>query len=376
MRVAFLYNRAKEDPAGYVEDDVPSRSPVVLALKELGHTVLPVACTLDLAAVRRRLVRTKPDVVFNRVESLGGSDALMAAVTLLLDAMQIPYTGNSSAALTATASKVGVKRRLVAAGLPTPTWVGASPKDDSAAENPQSAARLCSPKSIGNPKFIFKSVYEHASFQMNGGSVVSSSSIKEIRQGLREREALTGRVHFAEEFVEGREFNLSLIGRPTKRDDRAPCAGPQVLPPAEIDFSALSEGKEHIVGCNAKCNATSIEFLHTPRRFNFQMSDTRLLDTLSDLAIQCWQIFELQGYARVDFRVDPAGRPWILEINSNPCILPDAGFSAALERAGYSYDDGIDLILQLANAQPRATRKSKVSPAPVLNRSDHFTARK
>ena len=74
----------------------PARSPVVAALKRLGHRVTPIACTLDLAAIRRRLLRAKPDVVFNRVESLGGSDSMMAAITLLLDAMQIPYTGNST----------------------------------------------------------------------------------------------------------------------------------------------------------------------------------------------------------------------------------------------------------------------------------------
>src|SRR5207253_7637298 len=110
MRVAFLYNRSSEDPAHAAEDEVPVRSPVVDALKRLGHKVSPITCTLDLAAVRRRLMRAKPDVVFNRVESLGGSDAMMGAIALLLEAMQIPYTGNSSAALTATASKVFVKR--------------------------------------------------------------------------------------------------------------------------------------------------------------------------------------------------------------------------------------------------------------------------
>ena len=116
MRVAFLYNRSSEDPAHAVEDAVPARSPVVEALKRLGHRVTPIACTLDLAAARRRLMRAKPDVVFNRVESLGGSDSMAAAIALLLDALQIPYTGNSTPAIVATASKVRVKERLVEAG--------------------------------------------------------------------------------------------------------------------------------------------------------------------------------------------------------------------------------------------------------------------
>src|SRR4051812_10630441 len=105
MRVAFLYNRSTEDPAGIAEDEVPATSPVVGALRELGHEVVPIDCTLDLAAVRRRLDEIRPDLVFNRVESLGGSDSMMAAITLLLDAMQLPYTGNSTQALVGTASK-------------------------------------------------------------------------------------------------------------------------------------------------------------------------------------------------------------------------------------------------------------------------------
>src|SRR3954471_4240500 len=143
MRVAFIYNRSLEDPANAAEDAVPSRSPVVDALKRLGHRVTPIACTLDLAAIRRRLMRAKPDVVFNRVESLGGSDSMMAAIPLLLDAMRIPYTGNSSAALVAAASKVYVKERLHRAGLPTPEWIDGNRGWTGA----------------GSAKFILKSVY-------------------------------------------------------------------------------------------------------------------------------------------------------------------------------------------------------------------------
>src|SRR3954471_12855654 len=160
MRVAFIYNRSLEDPANAAEDAVPSRSPVVDALKRLGHRVTPIACTLDLAAIRRRLMRAKPDVVFNRVESLGGSDSMMAAIPLLLDAMRIPYTGNSSIALVATASKVYVKERLDGAGLPTPRWINADrPFTDTS-----------------NTRFIIKSVHEHASFELEDASVVSVST--------------------------------------------------------------------------------------------------------------------------------------------------------------------------------------------------------
>jgi D-alanine-D-alanine ligase len=67
---------------------------------------------------------------------------------------------------------------------------------------------------------------------------------------------------------------------------------------------------------------------------------------LSRLAIACWHHFGLRGYARVDFRVDGHGRPWILEVNPNPCLSLDAGFAAAIERAGMTYDEAIGRIVQ------------------------------
>jgi D-alanine-D-alanine ligase len=337
MRVAFLYNCSSEDPAHDVEDEDPTQSPVVAELKRLGHSVVPVACTLNLAATREALLRVKPDVVFNRVESLGGSDSMMAAITLLLDSLQLPYTGNSTAALVATASKIAVKQRLRLAGLPTPSWIDLKNGDHDAQ----------APLISGHSKLILKAIYEHASFAITDGSVVQPSCIDRVDELLRNLDASSGRPHFAEQFIEGREFNVSLFG------DK-----PRVLPPAEIDFSEYPPDCEHIVGHNAKCNVASAEYDRTERRFEFAEADRPLLQRLHELSVQCWRLFGLCGYARVDFRVDMLGAPWILEINSNPCILPDSGFTAALECAGISYIEAIQWILDDAIARfASATRK-------------------
>jgi D-alanine-D-alanine ligase len=337
MRVAFLYNRAAEDPTQSADDDDPERSPVVAALRGLGHEVTPIACTLDLAAVQQRVLRAKPNVVFNRVESLGGSDSMMAAIPLLLEAMEVPFTGNSSAALVGTASKTAVKERLVRAGLPTPPWVDAGVESAPARVSPQFE--------IGDRKFIIKAVYEHASFEIGDASVVEAASAEELLQMVRECEARTSRAHFAELFIPGREFNLSIL------------AG-EVLPPAEIDFSAFPADKLRIVDQRAKWDEESFEYNFTPRRFDFSPRDRPLLDRLVELAGECVKLFDLCGYSRVDFRCDEAGEPWILEINTNPCILPDAGFAAALENAGIDYAGGLARILDDALARRK-------TPAPA-----------
>ena len=73
--------------------------------------------------------------------------------------------------------------------------------------------------------------------------------------------------------------------------------------------------------------------------------DTPLVDWLRALAVECWNLFGLRGYARVDFRIDRQGQPWILELNANPCLSPDAGFAAALAKANVPLERAIAWIL-------------------------------
>jgi D-alanine-D-alanine ligase len=354
MRVVFLYNESSEDPAHAAEERDPAHSPIIVALRRLGHDVVPIACTLNLAAARRNLERAQADVVLNRVESLGGSDAMMGAVPLLLETMQIPYTGCSGEALAATASKLTVKQRLLRADLPTPPWITSNGTCYGRGKF-GSGERLDNPKSkIRNPSFIVKSVYEHASFQIDDKAIFEPPGLQVLADTLRQHELQTARPFFAERFIEGREFNLSLWGNES-----------EVLPPAEIDFSAFPVGKPHIVAHGAKWDTSSFEYSHTPRRFDFPSTDAPLLRRLRDLAVECSQLFNLHGgYARIDFRCDADGQPWILEINSNPCISPDAGFAAAAQRAGIEYDALIQRLLDDALGRtPTSAARTQVLAA-------------
>ena len=89
----------------------------------------------------------------------------------------------------------------------------------------------------------------------------------------------------------------------------------------------------------------SFEFNHTPRSFEFPGTDAPLLARLKELALKCWRLFDLRGYARVDFRVDREGRPWILEVNANPCLSPDAGFHATTLQAGLNFTEVLRRII-------------------------------
>ncbi|MGE3164100.1 MAG: ATP-grasp domain-containing protein [Planctomycetota bacterium] len=333
MRVVVLHNDPSEDACVAPEDVLRQRDAVAEALTCLGHDATCVGCTLDLGRLRTDLEPLQPDVVFNLVESLGGTDRLMSLTTLLLDALEIPYTGAPTEALWKTSNKLRAKAQLRSTELPTPvSWTSGEPRGARA-----SAAD-------GNPRrWIIKATWEHASFAMDDTAVVTARDLEELAALVEERERRIGRPHFAEEYIEGREFNLSLLASTESVTGHKMV--PQVLPAAEIEFRGYPPGKPRIVGQRAKWDADSFEYRETPRRFDFEPMDENLIEELSDLAVRCWGQFDLRGYARVDFRVDPAGRPWILEVNANPCLSPDAGFAAAVAHAGLDYPSAIARIL-------------------------------
>ena len=157
-----------------------------------------------------------------------------------------------------------------------------------------------------------------------------------MRELLPERARRLGGVCFAEHYIEGRECNLALLAGPH---------GPELLPPAEIVFDNFPPGMPRILDYRAKWDEQSFACRHTRRSFDFPPADGPLLARLEQLALACWRIFRLNGYARVDFRIDAAGAPWILEVNANPCLSTEAGFCAALERAAIPFREAVRRIV-------------------------------
>jgi D-alanine-D-alanine ligase len=100
-----------------------------------------------------------------------------------------------------------------------------------------------------------------------------------------------------------------------------------------------------IVDYAAKWEKNTFGYQHTVRRFDFPPPDEPLIDALVVLARRCWEAFGLGGYARVDFRVDADGRPWVLEVNANPSLSPDAGYAAALAQAGLPFTEAVRRII-------------------------------
>jgi D-alanine-D-alanine ligase-like ATP-grasp enzyme/ribosomal protein S18 acetylase RimI-like enzyme len=342
MKVTIVHQQVPAGAAADERDVLDQAAAVRDALAANGHRVSVLPCTADLGNTRRKLAALGPDCVFNLVETLDGSGRLIHLAPAVWEAAGVPFTGSSAEALYLTTNKLLAKERLLAAGLPTPPFV---------------APRLPAPSSGAPSDWIVKSVWEHASVGLSDASVL---------RGLTASEA-AARVPggcFAERFIEGREFNLALLEGPD---------GPEALPPAEIVFSGYPEGKPRIVGYAAKWETGSFEYAHTVRRFADGAADAACAAELARLALRCWAVFGLRGYARVDFRLDAAGRPWILEVNANPCIAPDSGFAAMLAQAGIPYPAAVERIVRAAApasapAAPPAPPRRDLPPPPVAFR--------
>ncbi|MBU1743427.1 MAG: D-alanine--D-alanine ligase [Proteobacteria bacterium] len=338
MKIAVIHGEVGAG-AGRDEQDVLMQAAAVSqGLATLGHETVTVTVSLNLAAAVQALAELRPAMVFNLVETIAGKGSLIHLVPALLDALKIPYTGAGTDAMFLTSNKLLAKRWLAAAGLPTPAWFTAQ----------GTPCGKVSPMHEGLPiegPWLIKSVWEHASIGLDEDSVLFGADRKGLLAEMDARCEALGGVCLAEAYIDGREFNLSLL---------AGEGGTEVLPPAEIRFDSYPPGKVRVVGYRSKWEEGTFEFANTPRTFQFPAQDAPLLSQLKELAHRCWKIFDLQGYARVDFRVDKAGRPWILEVNANPCLSPDAGFSAATLRAGLTFTDVLCRILKNGGDLTRA----------------------
>jgi D-alanine-D-alanine ligase len=317
VRVLILHDLV---PAGARPDesDAAVQAGVVgRALSDLGHQHSTVEVGLDLDAAARRIRRARPDLAFNLVESAGGHGRLIHLAPALLDALRIPYTGCPTEAIFVTSSKLLAKRVLAAAAIDTPAWIGPVPgwrgTDLRARGSGQPLGRC-----------IIKSVWEHASVGLGPDSILDPESAQHLRGAIEARLDGLGGEAFAEAFIDGREFNLSML----EIDGRA-----EVLPVPEIVFEGYGAQRPRMVCYRAKWDEESYEYRHTPRRFECAPEDRDLYDRLRAIAGAAWDLLGLRGYARIDFRVDSDGRPWVLEVNTNPCLSPDAGFMAAAEQA-------------------------------------------
>jgi D-alanine-D-alanine ligase len=288
------------------------------ALEELGHATVRIPFTWDVGGFIQRLNSEGAEMIFNLCETVDEDARFSGHPAAVFELLRVPFSGSSSMALMLTTDKFVTNRLLKANGIATPRC---------AIYNTVESAY---PSGLRYP-VIVKPRLEDASIGIDQESIFENEQeLKRRIGGLCERFGSL----LIEEYIEGREFNISLFGYPSARS----------LPAAEIDFSDFPQGVYPIVGYRAKWDETSFEYHHTPRKFPHDIPPF-LLRSMERTALKCARVLMLRDYGRVDMRVDGNGKVQVLEVNANPCLSPDAGFAAAIEEAGTTYSQMVGCLV-------------------------------
>ena len=319
-KCCIIYN---EPSPNALEDELDVIDQVVHVeegLTALGIEVYRKGITEKFMDEVKEIINEKPDFVYNLVESINNKGELNYFVPALLNLNGIPYAGASHEAIFLTTSKVIASRMMKLAGIQNPECFF-----------PSEAHRL-----VKGAKYILKPIWEDGSLGITANSVfIWNADAENKLKGLSDSH------WFIEEFIEGREFNMSVL---------AGADGAEVMPVAEIVFVGYDETRPKIIDFKAKWEFDTFEYDNTVREFPTEENLTpALMKNLKQTALNCWNLFRLKGYARVDVRVDSGNNIYVIEINANPCIQPNGGFVAATKQGGYSFPQVMQRIIDDLN---------------------------
>lgn len=318
----LLVSELPEDPGTDDLETLEQAKDIAAACERLGFATETLTFSADLTALRRTLDRHRPAFVVNLVETLFGRGGLTYVAPALLEDMGLPFLGAGSAGLYMTTHKLIAKRLLRAERIATPDW----------AEAP-----AWSGLDPGR-RYIVKCATEDASIGIDSRSVVLG---RDAITAARARARMRPGDWFAEAFIDGREFNVTVLDGPE---------GPQVMPLAETLFENFPADRPRIVDYAAKWDPEDHAYQNTPRAFLDAQAEPALAARLAETVRACWRLFGLKGWARVDMRVEADGTPYVIDVNANPDLSQGVGVASAAAEAGLTYDALIARIIGAAFA--------------------------
>jgi len=287
------------------------------ALLKLGYGVVKVPLAPPLHRGRQRLAALEADLVFNLFEGFAGHPETEAEIAEILSALRMPFTGCPAGALKLALDKAKTKTVLKSAGINTPDFQLLQPET-------LSSFRMSYP-------CIVKPRREDASHGLSPQNVVADFSSLEKQVTAVSR--YYGGQALVEHFIDGREFNVTVLGD-------------TVLPVSEIDYS-LPEGVPHLLTFAAKWQPDSLYFKGTKVVCPAEIEDKEK-ENIAQTALNVFGLLSCRSYARVDMRLDETGQLNVIEINPNPDISPSSGSVRQAEAAGMTYPQFIDKIVKLA----------------------------
>ncbi len=315
--VLIIYNKLSKTPKDDEADVIEQVNLVAGALQKLEFEVKYLQIDLNLKSAIAGIRKINPGIIFNLAETLGNKGEFTFLANSVLNFVRIPYTGSPLIPMFQCSNKYLAKKELNAIGVETPKGF---------------TLDECH-KLLPEQKYIVKPIWEEGSLELDEDCVFSGSDAGFIRKiGQKSRDH-----YFIEEFIEGREFNISILYSSD---------GPEVLPLAEMTFHDYPGDKPKMMGYKSKWDDKSFEYSHTRRTFRLGKEDGPLKTKLIAICKKCWNELGLKGYVRIDFRVTQQSVPLVIDINLNPCLSESGGFMAASKKRGLAFEEVIARVLE------------------------------
>jgi D-alanine-D-alanine ligase len=299
---------------------------VAAALAARGHDVSRAEVHgRDAATVIAKLAADPPALVFNLGESLAGDPRHEPTLAGLLELYDLRYTGADALALATCLDKPRCKHVLLGAGVATP------PHHVIATATDLGDAAL---DALDYPWFV-KPARSDASVGITAANVVHDAAALRARAG--ELLGEFAQPVLCERYIAGRELNVGFVSA-------------ALLPIHEIDFAAMPADRPHIVSYAAKWQAGHVDYTGTTS-VPLRAAAPALIERAAATARAAYAALGLRDYGRVDLRVDRDGRPWVIDVNPNCDVSPDAGLARAAAGAGLDYEAMVDAIARAALAR-------------------------
>jgi D-alanine-D-alanine ligase len=323
-------------------DDTPDRSgsrrrpksdvaEIAGVLRSAGHDLVRVVVD-GTAACLRRLAALRCDLVFNLVEGFGDDDTKEPHVAAYYELLGLRYTGSGPRGLAVAMDKAITKKVLHFHGVQSPMFVTVF------------RGRLGWADDLRFP-VIVKPGREDGSIGIGFGAL--AHSIKDLMERIDELHADFNHPVLIEQYIEGREIYVSVIGNAT----------PEALPPVELDLSHLPKGTPRIAGTEVKWAEGTRAYRGSKVRVPTLPDD--VCETMERAAVTAFQALGLRDYARVDFRLARDGKVYLIEANPNPYLASTAEFIKGARASGRTYAQTILEIVDLARARYATARPSR-----------------
>lgn len=296
---------------------------VTATLKNLGHDAQVLGVSGDFARIRDAVTEHRPHVVFNLLEEFAGVGVYDAHVAAYLEAARQPYTGCNPRGLMLAHNKAVSKMICRYHRIPVPRFH----------VYPIGGRKVHRPKNLPYPLFV-KSLTEEGSVGISEASVVNSDDQLVERVAYIHRTIGTDAI--AEAYIDGRELYVGVLGNQRL----------VTLPPWEMDFTGLRDGAPRIATTKVKWDAAYQKKIKLGTGPAKDLPDG-MPEQLAKLAKRAYRALQLSGYARMDFRLAPDGKAYLLEANPNPQLAFGEDFAESAHHGGMAYDKLLTRIINL-----------------------------